>query len=100
MITHYPYFNSSYYRYYPNYYINSNISKKHIKENINNINKKNKIFDENKKEIPTDDRQYFDILGIRLYYDDILLIALILFLYTEHIEDQNLFICLILLLLS
>lgn len=43
---------------------------------------------------------YFDIFGIRLYYDDILLISLIFFLYSEGVEDSSIFIALILLLLS
>ena len=43
---------------------------------------------------------YIDIMGIRLYFDDLLLIGIIFFLYNEKIEDNYLFISLILLLLS
>ena len=43
---------------------------------------------------------YFEIFGINLHFDDILLICLLLFLYNEGINDQLLFISLILLLLS
>lgn len=46
------------------------------------------------------DAPIFEIFGIKLYFDDILLICLIFFLYTEGVEDQYLFIALILLLLS
>lgn len=42
----------------------------------------------------------FEIFGIRLFFDDILLISLIFFLYNEGVQDQGLFIALILLLLS
>ena len=42
----------------------------------------------------------FEILGIKLHYDDILLICLIFFLYNEGVKDEFLFIALILLLLS
>lgn len=42
----------------------------------------------------------FEIFGIKLYFDDILLICLIFFLYNEGVQDQYLFIALILLLLS
>lgn len=42
----------------------------------------------------------FEILGIRLFYDDILLLCLIFFLYSEGIQDTYLFLALILLLLS
>lgn len=41
----------------------------------------------------------FDFLGIKLYFDDLLLICLIFFLYNEGVKDQALFIILILLLL-
>lgn len=42
----------------------------------------------------------FEIFGITLYFDDILLICLLLFLYNEGVKDQLLFISLIMLLLS
>ena len=42
----------------------------------------------------------FEIFGIQLYFDDILLICLIFFLYNEGVKDEFLFISLILLLLS
>lgn len=42
----------------------------------------------------------FEIFGIRLFFDDILIIFLIFFLYNEGIQDTQLFIALILLLLS
>lgn len=41
-----------------------------------------------------------EIFGIRLYFDDILILSLLLFLYEEGVKDEMLFICLILLLLS
>ena len=42
----------------------------------------------------------FEIMGIKLYNDDLLILALLLFLYEEDIHDQELFLSLILLLLS
>lgn len=42
----------------------------------------------------------FEIFGIKLYFDDILLVSLIFFLYNEGVQDQSIFIALILLLLS
>lgn len=41
-----------------------------------------------------------EILGIKLYFDDILIIGLLFFLYNEGVKDEFLFISLILLLLS
>ena len=43
---------------------------------------------------------FFEIFGLKLYFDDILIICLLYFLYSEGVQDQELFICLILLLLS
>lgn len=42
----------------------------------------------------------FEILGIRLYLDDILILGLLFILYEEEVKDEMLFITLILLLLS
>lgn len=46
------------------------------------------------------EKDFFDIFGIRLYHEDILLISLIFFLYEEGVDDTGLFIALIMLLLS
>lgn len=55
-----------------------------------------------KKQEPSsnEDRGFFELLGIKLYFDDILLICLIFFLYTEGVQDEMLFLALVLLLLS
>lgn len=42
----------------------------------------------------------FEILGIQLYLDDLIILSLLFFLYKEEVKDELLFICLILLLLS
>ena len=47
-----------------------------------------------------EDEEFFNLLGLKLYHDDILLIGLIFFLYQEDVKDQYLFFALILLLLS
>ena len=44
--------------------------------------------------------EFIEILGIKLFTDDIIIICLIIFLYNEGVKDQFLFIALILLLLS
>ena len=46
------------------------------------------------------ENNYIEIFGIKLYFDDLLLICLIFFLYNEGVKDKYLFISLILLLLS
>ena len=47
-----------------------------------------------------DSNYFFELFGLKLYFDDILLICLIFFLYQEGVKDDELFISLILLLLS
>jgi hypothetical protein len=42
----------------------------------------------------------FEVLGIKLYLDDIIIICLLFFLYQEGVQDEMLYISLILLLLS
>lgn len=42
----------------------------------------------------------FEIFGLKIYFDDVLLVCILLFLYEEGIRDNCLFIALILLLLS
>lgn len=42
----------------------------------------------------------FEIFGLKLHFDDLLIIALLFFLYQEDVKDTYLYIALILLLLS
>ena len=82
----------------------------HSSPNVQNStpNKKSKEFSETsltsaKKVLSSENKSndvLFEILGIKLYFDDILLICLIFFLYNEGVQDEYLFIALILLLLS
>lgn len=48
----------------------------------------------------SDDNFFFEIFGLKLFFDDVLLICLIFFLYSEGVKDEQLFISLILLLIS
>lgn len=74
---------------------NDNLGNNNIRKNSfsKNIQKKETL-----KEDDTD--TLFEIFGIKLHSDDLLLICLIFFLYKEGVQDQYLFIALILLLLS
>ena len=76
----------------------SNYSKKYDSKTYNSNIKNNKHKLNEQQNINSND--YFEILGIKLHYDDILLICLIFFLYKEGVKDETLFIGLILLLLS
>ena len=46
------------------------------------------------------ENEYFEIFGIKLYWDDVIIICMLIFLYNEGVKDQLLFIALIMLLLS
>lgn len=86
------------------YNTNSNTNYHHNEKTINEKRNHNNniIYNQennmnNKKE---KDDTIFEIFGIKLHYDDILLICLIFFLYNEGVKDEFLFIALVLLLLS
>ena len=56
---------------------------------------------QNKNKSNSNDSDYlFDLFGIKLYFDDILILGLIYFLYSEGVKDEMLFISLLLLLIS
>lgn len=65
--------------------------------NFSNDSKANKVESDSTR-LSTE--QFFDIFGIHLYFDDILILCLLFFLYQEEFNDQFLFIALLLLLLS
>ena len=82
--------------------------------NYYNTNKQNKATNKNNQNNSSNSRKndhldfafldpddtVFEIFGIKLHFDDILLICLIFFLYNEGVKDEFLFIVLVLLLLS
>ena len=77
---------------------NKNVNSKGITRDLESTNF-SKYKDESKKS-NVDEENYLEILGIKLYSDDILLLCLIFFLYKEGVQDEYLFISLIMLLLS
>ena len=50
--------------------------------------------------VVVDDVKIIEIFGLKLKFDDIILIGLIFFLYQEGVDDKELFISLILLLIT
>ena len=46
------------------------------------------------------DPVWFDLFGIKLYFDDVLILSLLFFLYKEEVKDESLFLALVLLLIS
>lgn len=66
-----------------------------------NSNKNNSESSRQKnKSNKNNDNYLFDLFGLKIYSDDVLLVSLIYFLYSEGVKDDGLFIVLILLLLS
>ena len=73
--------------------VNKDIPKKELFKEIDNNQKK--------ASASTDTPEaFFEIFGLKLYFDDILIICILFLLYTEKVQDEELFICLILLLLT
>lgn len=101
-INNYGYYPNYSHSYYNNYYNQPTVNK--IKTTTyptyssypknNNSNLKEVIKEEEKEP------EVFEIFGLKLHFDDILLICLIFFLYNEGVKDPYLFISLILLLIS
>lgn len=67
----------------------------HNLTDINSCTEKQK----NKSNSSNDD-YLFDLFGLKLYFDDILILSLLFFLYIEGVKDEMLFISLLLLLIS
>lgn len=86
-----------------NNFDNSYLINEHIVKN--NSSKSNNVFNDstnsrNQTENNNEDNYFFEIFGLKLFFDDILLICFIFFLYQEGVKDNELFLSLILLLLS
>ena len=96
------------YRFPPFYYRNHNYNRQSRLNHANYEKKMEKKENFNKEDsqkrisqsAQSFDNPVFEIFGIKLFFDDILLISLIFFLYNEGVQDTYLFIALILLLLS
>lgn len=52
------------------------------------------------KDLNSPETIWLDLFGIKLYFDDVLIIGLLFFLYKEEVKDEGLFLALILLLIS
>lgn len=76
----------------------------HTSINQNNQNKETqkKYIDHKEKASVNSEASdsFFEIFGLKLYFDDILIICILFFLYNEKVHNEELFICLILLLLT
>ncbi len=101
-------FNFPYYyhnRPIPNYFqpkSNSNFNK----EKYSNISRPNEFKDnplhseQEKKHSDNSSECFFELFGLKLHFDDVLIMCILFFLYTEEVHDDELFLCLVMLLLS
>lgn len=54
----------------------------------------------NQQNLPPNKDFVLDLFGLKLYFDDVLILSLIFFLYKEDVKDEGLFLSLVLLLIS
>ncbi len=97
-------FYHNYYRYYrpfpsiPHQQPSSLVEKRASEE----ASSQDRTLTPNSKKSPKNDTEtpIFEILGIQLFLDDLIILGLLFFLYQEEVQDELLFLALILLLLS
>lgn len=90
------------------YYLHESINNKNlVSNNISPFENKTQASvcdvyknDQKNKSNISSENCLFDLFGLKIYFDDILLVSLLYFLYSEGVKDDSLFIVLILLLLS
>lgn len=97
----YPY---NYYKYYNHY---NNLNQQIAKSEIDNSEKKESITNSepisntnNSKRSSNSDQAIFEIMGIKLYLDDLIILGVLYFLYEQNVKDEMLYIVLFLLLIS
>ena len=101
-----PYYNRNYQYNFPKVLIENQSNNLHTnKKIVSNYSQANDFDNKkdeknNSKKVDENSNYFFELFGLKLYFDDILLICLIFFLYQEGVKDDELFISLILLLLS
>ena len=88
----YPYY--QYYNKHTNYKPTIERSKKE-----NSITNKEEISNTiNTRSSNSNEQAIFELLGIKLYFDDLIILGLLYFLYQENVKDEMLYIILFLLL--
>lgn len=97
----FPYYNN-YYR--NNYYKNYtqpvlDLRNKNIPEPEPSVSSTSKPDNRNSNKLDSD-KAWLDLFGIKLYFDDVLILSLLYFLYNENVKDEGLFLSLVMLLIS
>ena len=73
---------------------------KKLNDGFSNASTNTTSFIQQTQNIENNTEEFFEIFGLKLYFDDLLIIALLFFLYQEEVKDTYLYIALVLLLLS
>lgn len=95
----YPY-NYPYYRYY-NTYNTNNIQQSKNEEEKDSITSSNEVSNTTNSRFNSNtEPNIFEIFGIKLYLDDLIILGILFFLYEQNVNDEMLYIILFLLLLS
>lgn len=92
------FYNPSFYNYYRPTYFNTSSKNNNIEKNsITNLEKTSNTINSNLTEI---DQPVINILNIKLYFDDLIILGLLFFLYQQDVKDEMLYIILFLLLFN
>lgn len=96
----FPYFGYPYnYPYYRYQYVQPKTNKEEEKKNsITNSNEISNTI--NSRSFSETDQAIFEIFGIKLYLDDLIILGLLFFLYQQNVNDEMLYMILLLLLFS
>lgn len=103
-----PYRRNFYYNNYP-YSTNYNsqasnstnaTAKTSPQSNTNSSNIEQPYKNDNSRSLPPNKDFRLDLFGLTLYFDDILILSLLFFLYKEEVKDEGLFLALVMLLIS
>lgn len=96
----YPY-NYPYYRYYNGYSKNDVQDLEIKKEEKDSITNSNEVSNTTNSRFDSSSEQaIFEIFGIKLYLDDLIILGVLFFLYQQDVKDEMLYIILFLLLFS
>lgn len=79
-----------------NYQQNGYFPNNHANDSCQNSNYEKKYYSDS----AFNSNNCFEIFGIKLFFDDLLILALLFILYKEDVKDSSLYIVLILLLLN
>ena len=104
-----PYFYNNYYNSYRNInngFVNPSNSSTNLNKSsvsapfTNSTPKESSSSNSNISHSRSNEDVWLDLFGIQLYFDDVLILSLLFFLYNEEVKDEGLFLALVLLLIS